>query len=86
MGKIEKIARVFEPLQQRHGWSNGPDSYRKRELESKQDSMQWHIKGSAPPKKFEVSQSVGKIMAIIFWDTERILLIVFKEKNISIMG
>ncbi|CAH2257986.1 jg25254 [Pararge aegeria aegeria] len=54
------------------------------EPESKQDSMQWHKKGTPPPKKFKVSQSAGKIMATIFWDS--ILLIDYKDKGVSITG
>lgn len=45
------------------------------ERESKQDSVQWHKKGTPPPKKFKVSQSAGKIMVTVFWDSEGILLI-----------
>lgn len=56
------------------------------EPESKQDSMQWHRKGAAPPKKFKVSQSAGKLMATVFWDSEGILLIDYKEKGVSITG
>lgn len=56
------------------------------EPESKQESMQWHKKGTPPPKKFKVSQSAGKIMATIFWDTEGILLIDYKERGVSITG
>lgn len=36
------------------------------ESELMQDFMQWHKKGSAPSKKFKVSQSAGKIMATVF--------------------
>lgn len=56
------------------------------EPESKQDSMQWHKKGTAPPKKFKVSQSAGKLMATVFWDSEGILLIDYKDKGVSITG
>lgn len=56
------------------------------EPESKQDSMQWHKKGTPPPKKFKVSQSAGKIMATVFWDSEGILLIDYKDKGVSITG
>ncbi|CAH2090362.1 unnamed protein product [Euphydryas editha] len=54
------------------------------EPESKQDSMQWHKKSTAPPKKFKVSQSAGKLMATVFWDSEGILLIDYKDKGVSI--
>ncbi|EFA09485.1 Histone-lysine N-methyltransferase SETMAR-like Protein [Tribolium castaneum] len=56
------------------------------EPESKQDSMQWHKKGTAPPKKFKVSESAGKLMATVFWDTEGVLLLDYKEKGVSITG
>ena len=56
------------------------------EPESKQDSMQWCKKGAPPPKKFKVSQSAGKIMATLFWDTEGILLIDYKDKGVTITG
>ncbi|XP_045458103.1 histone-lysine N-methyltransferase SETMAR-like [Melitaea cinxia] len=56
------------------------------EPESKQDSMQWHKKGTAPPKKLKVSQSAGKLMATVFWDSEGILLIDYQDKGFSITG
>ncbi|CAK9817756.1 Histone-lysine N-methyltransferase SETMAR [Anthophora plagiata] len=56
------------------------------EPESKQESMQWHKKGTLPPKKFKVSESVGKLMATIFWDFEGILLVDYKEKGVAITG
>ena len=34
--------------------------------ESKQESMQWHKKGTDPPKKFKVSPSAAKLMATVF--------------------
>ena len=49
--------------------------------ESKHESMQWVKKGAAPPKKFKVTQSVGKIMATVFWDPKGILLIEFTRKG-----
>ena len=54
------------------------------ELESKQNFM--HKKGTPPPKKFKVSQSAGKLMAMVFWDSEGILLIDYKDKGVSITG
>jgi histone-lysine N-methyltransferase SETMAR len=56
------------------------------EPESKQESMQWHKKGTPPPKKFKVSLSAGKIMATVFWDTEGILLTDYKDKGVTITG
>lgn len=54
--------------------------------ESKQESMQWHVKGTPHPKKFKVVPSAGKIMATIFWDCEGILLIDYKVKGLNITG
>lgn len=48
--------------------------------------MQWHKKGAPPPKKFKVSQSAGKLMATVFWDSEGILLIDYKDKGVYISG
>lgn len=52
--------------------------------ESKQESMQWHKKGSDPPKKFKVTPSAGKIMATVFWDSKGILLIEYTKKGETI--
>lgn len=56
------------------------------EPESKQESMQWHKKGTPPPKKFKVSESAGKLMATIFWDCQGILMIDYKDKGVNITG
>lgn len=56
------------------------------EPESKQESMQWHKKGAPPPKKFRVSESAGKVMATIFWDSTGILMIDYKDKGVTITG
>lgn len=53
---------------------------------SKQESMEWRVKGTAPPKKFKVAQSAGKVMATVFWDSKGILLIDYKDKGVSITG
>lgn len=55
------------------------------EPDSKQESMQWHKKGRTA-KKFKVSQSAGKIMATVFWDSERIFMIDYKDKGVNITG
>lgn len=52
--------------------------------ESKQESMQWHKKGTDPPKKFKVTPSAGKVMATVFWDSKGILLIEYKNKGETI--
>ena len=54
--------------------------------ESKQESMQWHMKRGPAPKKFKVVPSAGKVMAKIFWDSEQIRLIDYKSKCKTIMG
>lgn len=55
--------------------------------ESKQESMQRHIKGTPHPKKFKVVPSAGKVMATIFWECEGILLIdYYKDKGGTITG
>jgi len=43
--------------------------------ETKQQSMEWRYCGSPRPKKFRVQKSAGKVLASIFWDQYRILLI-----------
>jgi len=43
--------------------------------ETKQQSMQWKHVSSPYPLKFKMQASAGKIMCIIFWDAEDILLI-----------
>lgn len=54
--------------------------------ESKQQSMEWHHKGSPPPRKFRVVPSAGKIMATIFWDADGILMVDFLERGHTITG
>ena len=44
------------------------------DLESKQESMQWHMKGGAARMKFV--PSAGKVMATIFWNSEGMFYIV----------
>jgi hypothetical protein len=54
--------------------------------ESKQESMQWHIKGSSSPNKFKVAPSAEKIMATIFWDCQGILMIDYLNKGSTVTG
>jgi hypothetical protein len=56
------------------------------EPESKQESMQWHAKGTPPPRKLKVSPSARMSMATVFWDTEGILLIDYMDKGVTITG
>ena len=51
---------------------------------SKQESMQWLPKGSAPPIKFKVAKLAGKVMATVFWDCEGILLVDYLPHNMTI--
>jgi len=45
--------------------------------ETKQQSTEWRHGGSPRPKKFRVQKSAGKVLALIFWDQEGILLIYY---------
>ena len=45
-----------------------------RSVESKLSSQQWKHKDSPTPRKFKVQPSAGKMMYIIFWDCDGILL------------
>ena len=56
------------------------------DLESKQQSMQWKHASSSSRRKFKVQASAGKIMYIIFWDAEGILLIDFMPQKVTITG
>ena len=49
-------------------------------------SMEWHHRGSPPPKKFKAVPSAGKVMASVFWDTEGIIMIDYLEKGQTING
>ena len=37
--------------------------------------MEWRHSGAPRPKKFRVQKSAGKVLALIFWDQDGILLI-----------
>ena len=49
--------------------------------ESKRASMQWKHPFSPIAKKFKVVLSVGKLMATVFWDCYKILLLHFQERE-----
>lgn len=51
------------------------------EPESKVQSKQWVRAGSPPPKKFKLSPSAGKVMAIIFWDYKGVVLTHYVPKG-----
>ena len=44
------------------------------EPESKRDSMQWIKKGDPSPTKFRAERSVGKVLYVVFWDSQGIIL------------
>ena len=43
--------------------------------------MEWWHSGSPHPKKFWVQKSAGKVLALIFWDQDDILLIDYLTKG-----
>ena len=51
------------------------------DLETKQQSMEWLHSGSPCPKKFWVQKSTGKVLALIFWDQDSILLTDYRPKG-----
>jgi len=51
------------------------------DLETKQQSLDWQHSGSPCPKKFRVQKSTGKVLALIFWDQDSILLIDYVPKD-----
>ena len=46
--------------------------------------MEWRHSGSPRPKKCRVQKSAGKVLASIFWDQDRILLIDYLPKGQTI--
>ena len=52
--------------------------------ETKQESMEWWRSSSHHPKKFQVQKSTGKVLALIFWDQDGILLIDYLPKGQTI--
>jgi len=46
--------------------------------------MEWWQSGSPCPKKFQVQKSTGKVLALIFWDQDGILLIDYLPKGQTI--
>ena len=49
--------------------------------ESKQQAKQWVGPGGTAPKRANIQQSAGKVMASVFWDPSSILFIDYLEKN-----
>ena len=56
------------------------------DLETKQQTMEWWHRASPCPKKFRVQKSAGKVLALIFWDQDDILLIDYLPKGQTING
>ena len=54
--------------------------------EAKQQSEQWKHPGSPPPKKANTVPSAGKVMALVFWEADGILLIDYLQKGQTING
>ena len=54
------------------------------EPETKRQSMQWHHLGSPTPKKFKLSPSAGKMMIMVFWDIQGVLVLDFLPKGKTI--
>jgi histone-lysine N-methyltransferase SETMAR len=52
--------------------------------ESKAESMTWKHPGSPPVQKFKTAQSVGKVMATVFWDIHGLLLLDFAPAGSTI--
>ena len=49
-----------------------------------QQSVEWRHSGSSCPKKFRVQKFAGKVLALIFWDQDGILLINYLPKGQTI--
>ena len=54
------------------------------DADTKQQSMEWRHSGLPRPKKFRVQKSIGKALALIFWDQDGILLIDYLPKGQTI--
>ena len=48
--------------------------------------MQWKHPGSPPPKKFKRVCSEGKVMASVFWDSQRVIMVDYLEQGRTIIG
>ena len=54
--------------------------------DTKKESMHWKHPRSPPPKKFRTQPSASKVMAMVFRDSKRIILINYKPAGTSITG
>jgi hypothetical protein len=52
--------------------------------ETKEQSKEWSHSGSPRPKKFKTQNSSSKLLASIFWDKDKILLVDYLEKDANI--
>ena len=53
------------------------------EPENKARSRQWGRPGSPRPKKFKTQPSAGKVMATVFWDVKRVIMLDFLSIEIQ---
>ena len=53
----------------------GDEIWLNLELEMKRQSIEWHHAFSLKRKKFKTASSEGKVIATVFFDSERILLV-----------
>jgi len=49
--------------------------------ETKEQSKQWNSPGEPAPKKVKAVASAGKVMAIVFWDSQGVIYIDYLEKG-----
>jgi hypothetical protein len=52
--------------------------------ETKEQSKDWRHSGSPHPKKFKTQKSSSKVLASVFWDKDRILLVDYLERGATI--
>ena len=51
---------------------------------SKKQSMQWKYPGSPSSKKFKKVSSAGKVMASIFWESQKVIMVYYLEERRTI--
>ena len=56
------------------------------EPDNKAWSRQWVGPGSPRPKKFKTQPSAGKVMATVFWDAKRVIMLDFLPKKSTLAG
>ncbi len=52
-------------------------------LERKEQSKEWLLVGSQPPKKFKSEHTGENVFATVFWDAKDVLLIKFQPRRVS---